>query len=86
MSHDYPLYLCTAGVLIVPDYNISCVLSSIDCALQMLQVLFLGGMLKKGLKTGGTFSMQLLHSQFLTRYFQLRLSVHAIQKASCFLI
>ena len=66
MSHDYPLYLCTAGVLIVPDYNISRVLSSIDCALQMLQVLFLGGMLKKGLKTGGTFSMQLLHGQFLT--------------------
>ena len=51
--------------MIVPDHNISCVLSSIDCALQMLQVPILGGMLKKGLKTG-TFSMQLLHCQFLT--------------------
>ena len=48
MSHDYPLYLCTAGVLIVPDHNISCVLSSIDCALQMLQVPILGRMLKEG--------------------------------------
>ena len=47
MSHDYPLYLCIAGVLIVPDHNISCV-SSIDCALQMLQVPILGGMLKEG--------------------------------------
>ena len=47
MSHDYLLYLCIAGVLIVPDHNISCVTIAKQ-SLQMLQVSILGRALKEG--------------------------------------
>ena len=71
----------------MPDHDISCVtLSSIDCALQMLQVLILGGMLKEKPQDRHLFHAVATLPISHTRYFQLRLSFHAIQKASCFLI
>ena len=71
----------------MPDHDISCVtLSSIDCALQMLQVLILGGMLKEKPQDRHLFHAVATFPISHTRYFQLRLSFHAIQKASCFLI
>ena len=53
ISHMTTLCICVLQVYcryrIVPEYDISCVtLSSIDCALQMLQITILGRILNKG--------------------------------------
>ena len=62
------------------------IISSIDFALQMLQVPILGGMLKEGSQDRHLFHAAATLPISHTRYFRLRLSVHTIQKASCFLI
>ena len=86
--HILPIVFVYCRYRTVPDHDISCVTIAKQYWLcsAMLQVPILGGMLKEGPQDRHLFHAAATLPISHTHYFQLRLSVHAIQKASCFLI